>query len=83
MSMDLKFAIEASVFWPPADRVVASGYKEAVSADEIFPLVRKVEGVDGVELYLPYDFEKPEEMLPVIGKHNLGVSAVGIGNFLI
>ena len=81
MSMDLKFAIEASVFWPPADRVVASGYKEAVSADEIFPLVRKVEGVDGVELYLPYDFEKPEEMLPVIRKHDLGVSAVGIGNF--
>lgn len=79
--MNLKFAIEASVFWPPADRVVASGYKEAVDGSKIYDLVRSVDGVDGVELYLPYDLEKPADVLPSLEKHKLAVSAVGIGNF--
>ncbi len=81
MGSNLKFAIEASVFWPPADRVVASGYKESIDASQVYELVSKVEGVDGVELYLPYDLEKAEDLLPELQARKLEVSAVGIGNF--
>jgi len=81
MSLDLKYAIEASVFWPPADRVVSSGYKESVDEQDIYKLVKSVEGVDGVELYLPYDFQDVKEMKKIITSNGLLVSAVGIGNF--
>ena len=81
MGMNLRFAIEASVFWPPADRVVASGYKKSIDVSEVYDLVRKVDGVDGVELYLPYDLEKAEDLQETLSSHKLAVSAVGIGNF--
>ena len=81
MSATIRFAIEASVFWPPADRVVASGYKDAIDASEVYQLVRKVDGVDGVELYLPYDLEQASDLLPELKRQQLKVSAVGIGNF--
>ena len=81
MSLNLNYAIEASVFWPPADRVVASGYKEEIKTEDVYKFVKRVEGVEGVELYLPYDFDDVQEMSSIIKSNGLQVSAVGIGNF--
>ncbi|MFC1677785.1 sugar phosphate isomerase/epimerase family protein [Planctomycetota bacterium] len=81
MSLDLKYAIEASVFWPPSDRVVSSGYKKAINEDDVYKFVKSVEGVDGVELYFPYDFKDVGKMKKIIADNGLTVSAVGIGNF--
>lgn len=81
MSLKLKYAIEASVFWPPADRVVSSGYKEQISEEDVYKFVKQVEGVDGVEIYYPYDFTDIGKMKKIITNNGLKVSAVGIGNF--
>ena len=81
MSIDLKYAIEASVFWPPADRVVPSGYKEAINEKDVYRFVKSVKGVQGVELYLPYDFDDVKKMKKILEDAGLEVSAVGIGNF--
>ncbi len=81
MTMDLKYAIEASVFWPPADRVVASGYKDSIDEKDVYKFVKSVDGVQGVELYLPYDFDDVAKMKRLVDDNGLEVSAVGIGNF--
>jgi len=81
MSFKLEYAIEASVFWPPADRVVSSGYKNPISEKNIYKFVKQVEGVDGVELYYPYDFVDVNKMKKILTENNLKVSAVGIGTF--
>ena len=81
MALSLRYAIEASVFWPPADRVVSTGYKESIDERDVYRFVKSVEGVDGVELYYPYDFEDVKEMKRVVMSENLSVSAVGIGTF--
>jgi len=81
MSVQLKYAIEASVFWPPADRVVSSGYKTPISEKDVYKLVKSVDGVDGVELYFPYDFTNIEETKKIVSDAGLLVSAVGAGIF--
>jgi sugar phosphate isomerase/epimerase len=80
MSFRIKYAIETSVFWPPSDRVV-SGYKESVDEKDVYKYVKSVEGVEGVELYFPYDFKDVSKMKKIINDNGLMVSAVGIGNF--
>jgi xylose isomerase len=81
MALNIKYAIEASVFWPPADRVVSTGYKKEIAEKDVYKFVKSVEGVDGVELYYPYDFQNAKEMRKIITDEGLSVSAVGIGNF--
>jgi len=81
MSIDLKYAIEASVFWPPADRVVSGGYKQEIDEKDIYKFVKSVEGVGGVELYYPYDFIDSRKMKEIIKDEGLRVSAVGTGIF--
>jgi len=81
MPFQLKYAIEASVFWPPADRVVSSGYKKSIDAADVYKFVKSVEGVDGVYLYYPYDFQDLAEMKKIIDGEGLHVSAVGAGIF--
>lgn len=80
MSFHLKYAIEASVFlWPPADRV--SSYKEPISYQETFDQLSSVEGIEGIELYHPYDFEDINIIKKCLDDNGLSVSAVGIGFF--
>jgi len=79
MPLNLKYAIEASVFWPPADRVVPEGYKNQVNEADIYKFVKSVDGVDGVELYYPYDFTDIKEMRKILTNEGLQVSAVGPG----
>ena len=81
MAINLKYAIEATIFWPPADRVVPTGYKKKMDADVIYPLIKKIEGCDGVELYYPYDFDDVKKMKKTLTDLNLPVSAIGIGFF--
>ena len=81
MSFNLKYAIEASVFWPPADRVVSSGYKKPIDEKKVYKFVKEVEGVDGVELYYPYDFDDVKKMKKILSREGLPVSAVGVGFF--
>ncbi len=81
MSINLKYAIEASVFWPPVDRVVSTGYKEEIDEKDVYRFVKSVEGVDGVELYYPYDFDDAGKMKKIVENEGLQVSAVGVGNF--
>ena len=81
MTFNLKYAIEASVFWPPADRVVSSGYKESIREEDVYTFIKQVDGVDGVELYYPYDFQETSKMKKIIAREGLKVSAVGMGFF--
>jgi sugar phosphate isomerase/epimerase len=81
MPLHLNYAIEASVFWPPADRVVPTGYKKPIDAKDVYTYVKSVEGVDGVELYYPYDFDDVRTMKKIIAENGLRVSAVGGGIF--
>lgn len=81
MAFNLKYAIEASVFWPPADRVVSSGYKESIKEEDVYKFVKQVEGVDGVELYYPYDFQDIGKMKNITKREGLKVSAIGVGFF--
>ena len=81
MSLNLKYAIEASVFWPPADRVVPGGYKKSIKEEDRYRLVKEVDGVDGVELYYPYDFTDVKKIKKILDNNGLPVSAVGAGIF--
>jgi len=81
MALKLKYAIEASIFWPPADRIVPGGYKKPVKPEDIYRLIRSVEGCEGVELYYPYDFDDVKKIKSVVEGEGLAVSAVGIGFF--
>ncbi len=81
MSLNLKYAIEASVFWPPADRVVPGGYKASIKEEDVYKFVKKIEGVDGVELYYPYDFRDVKMTKKILDNNGLSVSAVGAGCF--
>ncbi len=81
MTLDLKYAIEASVFWPPADRVVPGGYKGSIREEDVYRLVNEVKNVDGVELYYPYDFTDVSKIKKILKENDLTVSAVGAGFF--
>ena len=81
MAIDLKYAIEATIFWPPADRVVPTGYKPKLAAKDIYPVIKRIEGCDGVELYYPYDFDDAKKMKRILTDLQLPVSAIGIGFF--
>ena len=81
MPFDLKYAIEASVFWPPADRVVPDGYKKPIDEKDVYKFVKEVEGVDGVELYYPYDFTDVKKIKKIVKNEGLKISAVGSGIF--
>jgi xylose isomerase len=80
MSINLKYAVEASVFlWPPNDRI--SSYKDPLNYKEAFNQLLQVEGIEGIELYYPYDFEDINFIKQILKSNNLSVSAVGIGFF--
>ncbi|MBU4450535.1 MAG: TIM barrel protein [Actinobacteria bacterium] len=79
MAFNLKYAIGASVFWPPADRVVSTGYKSQLNEENIFRTIKSVKGADGVELYYPYDFNDVKKMKKILNDEGLLVSAVGPG----
>jgi len=81
MSFNLKYAIEASVFWSPADRVVSCGYKKAADEKELYKFLKRIEGIEGVEIYYPYDFKDVKIIKKNILNEGIKVSAVGIGFF--
>jgi len=77
MSLKLKFSIGASVFWPPKDRTLSSGYKPDITREEIWGSFGKVEGLEGVELYYPADFDDPKEIKKVLDSQGIKVCSVG------
>ena len=80
MAFNLKYAVEASVFlWAPADRV--GTYKDQITPKEAFEQLAKVEGIEGIELYLPYDFDDMKAIKDCLDSNGLSVSAVGMGFF--
>jgi sugar phosphate isomerase/epimerase len=80
MKFNLKYAVEASVFmWSPADRV--SSYKEPIKYEEAFNQLKAVKGIEGIELYYPYDFENIKVIKSILDTNGLSVSAVGAGFF--
>ena len=81
MAFNLKWAVGASVFWPPADRVVSSGYKPAVTEKELYKSIGKVKGIEGVELFYPYDFKDVKTVRKVLNEMGIKVCAVGAGIF--
>jgi sugar phosphate isomerase/epimerase len=81
MNLNLKYAIEASIFWPPADRIIPGGYKENINEKDLFKLIKQVKDIDGIELYYPYDFQDIGLIKKVLLDEGLRVSAVGVGCF--
>jgi len=80
MAINLKYAIEASVFlWPPNDRV--SRYKDPIGYKEAFNQLTRIEGIEGIELYYPYDFENINYIKQFLKSNALSVSAIGLGFF--
>ncbi len=77
MSSRLKFSVGASVFWPPKDRALSTGYKPPIEKKEVWESFGKVEDLEGVELYYPCDFEDPKEAKKVLDGLGLEVCSVG------
>lgn len=77
MALKLKFSIGASVFWPPKDRTLSSGYKPDITRKEIWESFSKVEGLEGVELYYPSDFDDPRKIKKILDSIGLEVCSVG------
>ena len=51
-------------------------YKGERPLEERLSMAAAVKGCDGLELCYPADFEKPEQVAPLLAQHNLGVSAI-------
>jgi sugar phosphate isomerase/epimerase len=80
IGINLKYAIEASVFlWPPTDRI--SQYKDPISFKKVFEQLSRVKGIQGIELYHPYDFKDINIIKHFLKSNGISVSAVGIGFF--
>jgi len=80
MVFELKYAIEASIFlWPPTDRI--SRYKDPVYFKEAFNKLSKVKGIEGIELYYPYDFDDINTIKDCLESNGLSVSGIGLGFF--
>ena len=77
----LKFSVELSAFWPPADRCVPDGYRAAQTMDEMLDALAGIDGVDGTEIYWPGDFDDPARMRDMLADRGLGVAAVGVDIF--
>ncbi len=71
-----KFSANASFFGPAHDRF--NQYQPDRSLVEKFTLVAKVEGLTGIELKYPKDFEDVQLVRDLLEKHSLALSAVNV-----
>lgn len=74
--MNLKFSVILSLLGQVGDRFAAYGEKQTL--DELFQLASQVEGLDGVELVYPFEFQDVEEVKRLIHVHNLECSSVNV-----
>ena len=74
--MEWKFSANAGFFGARRDRFVQ--YQPDRSLEEKFGLVAEVEGVTGIELKFPFDFDEPDVLKELLDRHSLTVSAVNV-----
>ncbi|MDP6775885.1 MAG: sugar phosphate isomerase/epimerase family protein [Candidatus Latescibacteria bacterium] len=74
--MKWRFSANAGFFGARRDRFVQ--YQPVRTLEEKFGLVAQVEGVTGIELKYPLDFEKPCALRALLDRHGLAVSAVNV-----
>ncbi len=79
----IKLAIELSIFWPPVDRFVSTGYRKAITWDKMWNSIDKIDGIDGIEPYWPGDFPKGDlsKVLNELNKRKLTISSIGVDIF--
>jgi len=74
--MDWKFSANASFFGLQRDRFTQ--YHPHRTLEEKFELVAQVEGLKGIELKYPFDFEDVKLVKQLLDKHKLQISAVNV-----
>ena len=74
--MKSKFSVILSLLGSVGDRFAR--YGEARNLAECFELASQVEGLDGVELVYPFEFQDVEEVRRLLQAHNLSCSAVNV-----
>jgi xylose isomerase len=53
-------------------------YNDALSLDQKFELMTKIDGFDGVEVVYPYEVKDPAEARAALDKHGLKIAAVNV-----
>jgi xylose isomerase len=74
--MNLKFSVILSLLGKVGDRFAIYGEKQTL--DELFDLASQVEGLDGVELVYPFEFQDVEAVKRLLQAHNLECSSVNV-----
>jgi len=74
--MNLKFSVILSLLGKVGDRFAV--YGEQQTLDELFDLASQVEGLDGVELVYPLEFQDVEAVKRLLQAHNLECSSVNV-----
>jgi xylose isomerase len=74
--MNLKFSVILSLLGKVGDRFAT--YGEAQTMADLFQLASQVNGLDGVELVYPFQFQDVEEVKRLLGTHNLECSSVNV-----
>jgi xylose isomerase len=74
-----KIASGFAPFSPCADRFNVAGYRDPLSLDEQFSAAARIQGLGGVGLDYPYQFAKPSEVQPLLGKTGLRFVTLEIG----
>jgi len=74
-----KIASGFAPFSPCADRFNVAGYRDPLSLDEQFSAAARIQGLEGVGLDYPYQFAKPSEVQPLLGKTGLRFVTLEIG----
>ena len=74
--MNLKFAVILSMMGQMGDRFAVYGEKRTLA--EKLELASQVEGLDGVEMVYPFDFEDLEEVKRLLEAYNLKCSTVNV-----
>jgi len=78
---ELKYSVELSAFWPPADRCVPGGYRKPMEIEQMLDALAGIDGLDGTEIYWPGDFDDPVAMKSMLDERGLGVASVGVDIF--
>lgn len=74
--MNLKFSVILSLLGRVGDRFATYGEKHTLA--DLFKLASQVEGLDGVELVYPFEFQDVEEVKRLLTDHNLECSTVNV-----
>jgi len=78
---NLKISLGSQGFAPCIDRFATKGYKSSLSLDDIASQIKQIEGLAGIELIYPGDFQQREKLKKFLEDTGLKVSNVIVDIF--